>query len=111
MGSGKPTDALVDLPRSGLSVRLQAPDDDRFHDAIELLTTADSATGVPADGDLREGFDGLPAEYAALEQEDLHDAGSRPLSAGLGRLSPGTHSHASAPTNTARSNGPRSAPA
>jgi hypothetical protein len=40
-------DALVALPRSGLLVRLQALDDDRFHDAIELLTTADTDTENP----------------------------------------------------------------
>ncbi|MFJ3310925.1 LysM peptidoglycan-binding domain-containing protein [Streptomyces sp. NPDC086549] len=77
--------ALVVLPHSGLLVRLQSLDDDRFHDAIELLTTADTDTDVPAaladdyllDND-DEGIDGLPDEYAVLEQEDLDGAASRP---------------------------------
>ncbi|MFI6658186.1 LysM peptidoglycan-binding domain-containing protein [Streptomyces sp. NPDC050523] len=83
------TDTLVALPHSGLLVRLQALDDDRFHDAIELLTTADTDTDVPAAPagghllDEDEGVDGLPDEYAALEQEDLDDEASRPE-----RLSP-----------------------
>ncbi|MEU8812454.1 hypothetical protein ACN6LC_004488 [Streptomyces violaceoruber] len=69
---------LVALPNSGLLVRLQTLDDDRFRDAIELLTTADTDTDVPADTinpDLTkaddDGLDGLPDEYASLEQEDL----------------------------------------
>ncbi|MDX2766442.1 hypothetical protein PV386_50440, partial [Streptomyces europaeiscabiei] len=72
--------ALVALPHSGLLVRLQTLDDDRFHDAIELLTTADTDTDVPpapiSAGLLEEddeGVDGLPAEYAALEQDALDD--------------------------------------
>lgn len=77
--------ALVVLPHSGLLVRLQSLDDDRFQDAIELLTTADTDTDVPAaltddylleDDD--EGIDGLPDEYAVLEQEDLDGTASRP---------------------------------
>ncbi|WP_331736683.1 LysM peptidoglycan-binding domain-containing protein (plasmid) [Streptomyces canus] len=78
------TDTLVALPHSGLLVRLQALDDDRFHDAIELLTTADTDTDVPAvlaDGRLLEddeGIDGLPDEYAALEQEDVDDTDPHP---------------------------------
>ncbi|MBZ6295895.1 LysM peptidoglycan-binding domain-containing protein [Streptomyces olivaceus] len=72
--------ALVALPESGLLVRLQTLDDDRFNDAIELLTTADTDTDVPAapvntdlitDDD--EGLDGLPDEYAALEEEAFND--------------------------------------
>lgn len=75
------TDALVALPHSGLLVRLQSLDDERFHDAIELLTTADTDTDVApapvsADG-LEEGegqgVDGLPDEYAILEEEALDD--------------------------------------
>ncbi|MFC7830910.1 hypothetical protein [Streptomyces sp. NPDC057375] len=69
---------LVALPNSGLLVRLQTLDDDRFRDAIELLTTADTDTDVPAapfNADLTKaddgGLDGLPDEYASLEQEDL----------------------------------------
>ncbi|MFF7764163.1 LysM peptidoglycan-binding domain-containing protein [Streptomyces griseorubiginosus] len=86
---------LVVLPHSGLPVRLQTLDDDSFSDAIELLTTADSDRDVPAqdhDGMLPDsnpewmlpdsddtldaegtGSDGLPDEYAALEQEALDD--------------------------------------
>ncbi|MER6075965.1 LysM peptidoglycan-binding domain-containing protein [Streptomyces sp. NPDC001817] len=76
-----PYDTVV-LPGSGLPVRLQTLDDDRFHDAIELLTTADSDSDEPApdwmqpDNDDRlsddgADSDGLPDEYAALEQEAL----------------------------------------
>jgi signal recognition particle subunit SEC65 len=74
---------LVAMPHSGLLVRLQTLDDDRFRDAIELLTTADTDIDVPAapvnDGlstDDGEGLDGLPDEYAALEHEDLEAASS-----------------------------------
>src|SRR5690606_14288194 len=52
--------ALVALPHSGLLVRLQTLDDDRFHDAIELLTTADTDTDVapaPVSAELLEGDD------------------------------------------------------
>ncbi|MFI0813892.1 hypothetical protein [Streptomyces echinatus] len=72
--------ALVALPHSGLLVRLQTLDDDRFHDAIELLTTADTDADVPAASvstDLLEedegGVDGLPGEYAALEEQSPDD--------------------------------------
>ncbi|MEU0389223.1 LysM peptidoglycan-binding domain-containing protein [Streptomyces chartreusis] len=77
--------ALVALPNTGLLLRLQTLDDDRFHDAIELLTTADTDTDVPAapgnvdlleDDD--EGLDGLPDEYAALEEEAVNDEVSAP---------------------------------
>ncbi|MFF3909756.1 hypothetical protein ACFYZJ_28115 [Streptomyces sp. NPDC001848] len=65
-----------------MPVRLRPLDDDRFHDAIELLTTADSDSDAPGPGWLRPdhhhpladngaGNDGLPHEYAALEQEAL----------------------------------------
>lgn len=77
--------ALVALPHSGLLVRLQTLDDDRFHDAIELLTTADTDADVPAAPvspdpleDNSEGLDGLPDEYAALEQEALDNGVSGP---------------------------------
>ncbi|MEU8034468.1 hypothetical protein AB0C13_38875 [Streptomyces sp. NPDC049099] len=81
-----PDDTVV-LPGSGLPVRLQTLDDDRFHDAIELLTTADIDSDEPApdwagpgpdwmqpdndDPPADDGADsdGLPDEYAALEQE------------------------------------------
>ncbi|MFJ2008023.1 LysM peptidoglycan-binding domain-containing protein [Streptomyces chartreusis] len=86
---------LVVLPHSGLPVRLQTLDDDRFSDAIELLTTADSDRDVPAPdadgmlphsdpewmlpdtddtaGEEEPGSDGLPDEYATLEKEALDD--------------------------------------
>lgn len=89
---------MVVLPQSGLPVRLQTLDDDGFKDAIDLLTTADSDSDVPArepdgmlphsdpewmlpdsDASLSEtetGSDGLPDEYAALEREGLDDATS-----------------------------------
>ncbi|MFE2693728.1 LysM peptidoglycan-binding domain-containing protein [Streptomyces mirabilis] len=76
-----PDDTVV-LPGSGLPIRLQALSDDHFADAIELLTTADSDTDVPApnwthdeseDSLLEEdpAEDGLPGEYAEMEQEAL----------------------------------------
>lgn len=68
-----PSDTAV-LPHSGLPVRLQALDDDRFRDAIELLTTADTDTDIPADAEPIEdetGLDGLPDEYATLEKEGI----------------------------------------
>lgn len=71
------SNSLVPLPHSGLLVRLQTLDDARFHDAIELLTTADTDADVapaPVSAELFEGDDdGLPDEYVALEQGDLDD--------------------------------------
>ncbi|MFD0509318.1 hypothetical protein ACFQ0G_53420 [Streptomyces chiangmaiensis] len=84
-------DDTVLLPGSGLPVRLQTLDDDCFHDAIELLTTADSDSDAPAPGWMRPdhddpladdgaGNDGLPDEYFALEQEALETETPAPRS-------------------------------
>lgn len=75
------------LPGSRLPIRLQGLSDEHFADAIELLTLAASETDVPApewvtadpDDDAtadEPGEDGLPAEYADLEEESLDDDSS-----------------------------------
>lgn len=93
-------DATIVLPGSHLPIHLQGLSDAHFADAIELLTLAASDTDVPApdwtrtdpddeeDAELAEEFDlgqderggdqdlgedGLPAEYAELEQDALTD--------------------------------------
>ncbi|MER8160040.1 LysM peptidoglycan-binding domain-containing protein [Streptomyces sp. NPDC094472] len=69
-----PDEAIV-LPGSGIAVHLQGLSDEHFADAIELLTVASSDTDVPAPEWTRtaddEDQDGLPPEYAELEQDDL----------------------------------------
>ncbi|MGW0651158.1 LysM peptidoglycan-binding domain-containing protein [Streptomyces umbrinus] len=77
-------DVSVVLPRSGLPIRLQTLDDDRFRDAIELLTTADTDSDVPASDWTRAAVeddpseDGLPDEYAAIERDTLDDEPAAP---------------------------------
>ncbi|MET7714867.1 LysM peptidoglycan-binding domain-containing protein [Streptomyces sp. NPDC005407] len=93
-------DTTIVLPGSNLPIKLQGLSDAHFADAIELLTLAASDTDVPApdwtrtdpadekDAELAEEFDlgqdervgdqdlgedGLPAEYAELEQNALAD--------------------------------------
>ncbi|MEU4498909.1 LysM peptidoglycan-binding domain-containing protein [Streptomyces sp. NPDC023998] len=93
-------DTTIVLPGSNLPIHLQGLSDAHFADAIELLTLAASDTDVaapdwtrtdPADeegaelaeefdlgqdergGDQDLGEDGLPAEYAELEQDALAD--------------------------------------
>nr|WTB28424.1 hypothetical protein OG781_01490 [Streptomyces sp. NBC_00830]WTB35658.1 hypothetical protein OG781_45090 [Streptomyces sp. NBC_00830] len=82
-------DTTIMLPGSNLPITLQGLSDPHFADAIELLTLAASDSDVPApdwtrtdpDDDNAEedapreepGEDGLPAEYAELEQEALSD--------------------------------------
>lgn len=67
-----PGDAVV-LPGSGLPVHLQGLSDNHFADAIELLALADSDTDIPAPDWTRAqddpDDDGLPAEYADIEEE------------------------------------------
>ncbi|AVZ77102.1 hypothetical protein SLUN_38090 [Streptomyces lunaelactis] len=93
-------DTTIVLPGSHLPIHLQGLSDAHFADAIELLTLAASDTDVPApdwnrtdpadeeDAELAEEFgpgqderggdqdlgeDGLPAEYAQLEEDALAD--------------------------------------
>ncbi|WP_330481466.1 LysM peptidoglycan-binding domain-containing protein [Streptomyces sp. NBC_00724] len=82
-------DATIVLPGSNLAITLQGLSDPHFADAIELLTLAASDSDVPApdwtstdpDDDKAEedapreepGEDGLPAEYAELEEEALRE--------------------------------------
>ncbi|WP_331718389.1 LysM peptidoglycan-binding domain-containing protein [Streptomyces sp. NBC_00624] len=83
------SDATIMLPGSNLPITLQGLSDAHFADAIELLTLAASDSDVPApdwtrtdpDDDNAEedalleepGEDGLPAEYAELEEEALSE--------------------------------------
>ncbi|WP_331719898.1 LysM peptidoglycan-binding domain-containing protein (plasmid) [Streptomyces sp. NBC_01023] len=80
-------DETIVLPGSRLPIRLQGLSDEHFADAIELLTLAASETDVPApewvtadpDDDAtadEPGEDGLPAEYADLEEESLGEDSS-----------------------------------
>ncbi|RSO04827.1 hypothetical protein DMH15_42325, partial [Streptomyces sp. WAC 06725] len=86
-------DASVVLPGSGLPIRLQTLDDDRFRDPIELLTTADTDSDVPASDWTRAAAeddpseDGLPDEYAAIERDTLDDEPTAPTTTG-GRAAP-----------------------
>ncbi|MFD0287651.1 LysM peptidoglycan-binding domain-containing protein [Streptomyces lutosisoli] len=107
-------DATVVLPGSALPIRLQALGDDHFADAIELLTTADSDTDVPApawtgdenaDGLLEEdlGEDGLPGEYVEMEQEALTaqppiPTPAAPKAAVVYPTADGTHEEPAAPS-------------
>ncbi|WP_328335740.1 MULTISPECIES: LysM peptidoglycan-binding domain-containing protein [unclassified Streptomyces] len=81
-----PDDTIV-LPGSRLPIRLQGLSDEHFADAVELLTLAASETDVPApewvtadpdedDTAGEPGEDGLPAEYADLEEKSLDDDSS-----------------------------------
>lgn len=73
-------DGTIVLPGSGLPVHLQGLSDEHYQDAVELLTLAASESDVPApawvtshdDETLAEDDeDGLPAEYADLEDEEI----------------------------------------
>ncbi|MFB8441188.1 LysM peptidoglycan-binding domain-containing protein [Streptomyces niveus] len=72
-------DHTIVLPGSGLPVHLQGLSDEHYQDAVELLTLAASDADVPApawvtshdDETPNEDGDGLPAEYADLEDEEI----------------------------------------
>ncbi|MFC9607980.1 LysM peptidoglycan-binding domain-containing protein [Streptomyces niveus] len=72
-------DKTIVLPGSGLPVHLQGLADEHYEDAVELLTLAASDADVPApdwvtshnDVPPTDDEDGLPAEYADLEGEEI----------------------------------------
>ncbi|MEV4616931.1 LysM peptidoglycan-binding domain-containing protein [Kitasatospora sp. NPDC049258] len=83
-----PGEAVI-LPGSGLPVHLQGLTDEHFSDALDILTLASSTVDAPVPGWILEPEpdepttepetapgrldDGLPAEYADLEQDILDD--------------------------------------
>ncbi|MEV0776948.1 hypothetical protein [Streptomyces sp. NPDC050428] len=95
-----PDDTIV-LPGSGLPVHLQGLSDEHYEDAVELLTLAASEADVPApawvtshdDETPTEDEDGLPAEYADLEDEEIAAQAAPPARTAQTPDTPATTGH------------------